>query len=123
MAKENSTTQVVNETANNSGNNHNSGGVDMFGDMMVLRDIIMGPKITEYNIRFADIDSNIKKLEESTLQNIAIIEKGLKEHIHNLELLIMQNADHLNKKIEQTSKQDRAQLADFLVEVAKKLKE
>ena len=53
----------------------------------------------------------------------AMKEKDLQEHIHNLELLLIQNADHLNKKIEHSSKQDRAQFSDLLMEVAKKLKE
>lgn len=122
MEKENNTTVSVNEHIAAAESNNNI-GAGIFGDMSVLRDIIMGPKVTEYNVRFADLDSNIKKLEESTLQRIAIMEKGLQEHIHNLELLLMQNVNQLNKKIEQTSKQDRAQLADFLVEVAKKLKD
>ena len=110
-------------TSDNTANTANNNGMGMFGDMSVLRDIIMGPKVTEFSVRFSEIEATIKKLEESTIQRMTIMEKGLQEHIHNLELLLMQNSDQLSKKIEQTSKQDRAQLADFLVEIAKKLKE
>ena len=38
----------------------------LFGDMSMLRDIIMGPKVIEYEQKFADTDALIQKNDDAT---------------------------------------------------------
>ena len=137
MAKENSNT-ATNETP---APNPMAG---MFGDMSMLRDIIMGPKIIEYNERFeavhtlieknnnqtnALIDKNdkathalIEKNEAATNARFEALERDMNAKFERLEQLLNQNVENLTKLIQETSKSDKAMLADLLIGVSQKLK-
>ena len=137
MAKENGNT-TTNETP---APNPMAG---MFGDMSMLRDIIMGPKIIEYNERFeavhtlieknnnqtnALIDKNdkathalIEKNEAATNARFEALERDMNAKFERLEQLLNQNVENLTKLIQETSKSDKAMLADLLIGVSQKLK-
>ena len=126
MAKENSNT-VTNETpAPNP-------MASMFGDMSMLRDIIMGPKIIEYNDRFEAVHTLIEKNdkavqalidknEAATNARFEALERDMNAKFDRLEQLLNQNVEHLTKLIQETSKSDKATLADLLTGVSQKLK-
>jgi hypothetical protein len=93
-----------------------------FGDMSMLRDIIMGPKVEEYDQHFADIEALIAKNEAATKAHFEALERDMNARFDRLEQLLLQNVDKLNQQIQNTSQSDRHALADMLVEVSKKLK-
>ena len=126
MAKENTNTATNETPAPNP-------MASMFGDMSMLRDIIMGPKIIEYNERFeavnALIDKNdkavhalIQKNEAATNARFEALERDMNAKFERLEQLLNQNVEHLTKLIQETSKSDKVTLADLLIGVSQKLK-
>ena len=137
MSKENtnSTTPPANQAAS----------MGLFGDMSLLREIIMGPKVIEYEQKFADTDTLIKKNDEETKVLIqqnnekmnALIQKNeaatharfdaherdMNARFDRLEQLLNQNIDKINTQMRNMSQSDKANLSDLLVELSKKLKE
>ena len=97
--------------------------MNMFGDMSLLRDIIMGPKVIEDNQHFADMNALIEKNEDATRQRFEALEKEMKARFDRLEQLLTQNVDKLNTQMQNMSKSDKANMADLLVELSKKLKD
>jgi hypothetical protein len=98
-------------------------GMGMFGDMSLLREIIMGPKILEDNQHFADTTALIEKNEDATRQRFEAFEKEMNARFDRLEQLITQNVDKLNTQMQNMSKSDRSNMSDLLVELSKKLKD
>ena len=113
MAKENTTTPTT-ATPNPMG---------MFGDMSMLRDIIMGPKVIEYDQHLIDIDHLIQKNDDATQARFDALERDMNARFDRLEQLLMQNVEKLTNQIQQTSKSDKAMLADLLIGVSQKLKD
>jgi hypothetical protein len=93
-----------------------------FGDMSMLRDIIMGPKVEEYDQHFKDIEALIQKNEASTQARFEALERDMNARFDRLEQLLLQNVDKLNQQIQNTSQTDRHALADMLVEISQRLK-
>ena len=100
----------------------NNNPMGMFGDMSMLREIIMGPKVIEYEQHFADIETLIQKNEEATRQRFEAFEKDMNARFDRLEQLLTQNVDKINTQMKNMSKNDKANMADLLVELSKKLK-
>ena len=126
MAKENGNTTTNETPAPNP-------MASMFGDMSMLRDIIMGPKIIEYNDRFEAVHTLIEKNdkavqalidknEAATNARFEALERDMNAKFDRLEQLLNQNVEHLTKLIQETSKSDKATLADLLTGVSQKLK-
>jgi hypothetical protein len=97
-------------------------GMGMFGDMSLLREIIMGPKVLEDNQHFADMNALIEKNEDVTRQRFEAFEKDMNARFDRLEQLLTQNVEKLNSQMQNMSKSDKANMADLLVELSKKLK-
>ena len=113
MAKENTTTPTT-ATPNPMG---------MFGDMSMLRDIIMGPKVIEYDQHLIDVDHLIQKNDDATQARFDALERDMNARFDRLEQLLMQNVEKLTNQIQQTSKSDKAMLADLLIGISQKLKD
>jgi hypothetical protein len=107
---------------NNSDNTQATTPINPFGDMSLLRDIIMGPKVIEYDKRFSDIEELIKKNEEATRNHFAKMEKDMNERFDKLEKLLTQNVEMLQNQMQKMSTTDKNTLADLLVELSSKLK-
>lgn len=101
----------------------NNGNMGMFGDMSMLRDIIMGPKVIQDDQRFNDTDVLIQKNDEATRQRFEALEKDMNARFDRLEQLLTQNVEKLNTQMQNMSKSDKANMADLLIEMSKKLKE
>jgi TfoX/Sxy family transcriptional regulator of competence genes len=95
----------------------------MFGDMSMLRDIIMGPKVLEYDEHLKDVDQLIQKNDDATQARFDALERDMNARFDRLEQLLMQNVEKLTKQINETSKSDKAQLADLLIGMSQKLKD
>ena len=94
----------------------------MFGDMSMLRDIIMGPKVIEDNSRFEIMDSVMAENKEALTQKIDKLEQDMNARFDRLEQLLRQNIEQVNTKMAQTSRQDKDTIADLLVHLAEGLK-
>ncbi|MDZ7877017.1 MAG: hypothetical protein U5L45_05070 [Saprospiraceae bacterium] len=112
MAKENSSTP--NPAPNPMG---------MFGDMSMLRDIIMGPKVLEYDQHFVDVDQLIQKNDEATKAHFDALEREMNARFDRLEQILMQNVEKLTQQMQHASKSDKAMIADLLIGMSQKLKE
>ena len=110
------------EKETNSENAAANGGMGIFGDMTLLREIIMGPKIIEYEERFTNTTNHINQNEESTRQRLANLERDMNARFDRLEKLLAQQVDTINTQMHNMSKNDKSDLADMLIEVSKKLK-
>ena len=97
-------------------------GMGIFGDMTMLRDIIMGPKVIEYEERFANTTQLINDNEASTVQRLQSLENEMNARFDRLEKLLAQHVENINTQMNNMSKNDKADLADMLIEVSKKLK-
>ena len=97
--------------------------VSGLGDVSMIREIIMGQQIAEYNRRLAHIEEWIQRNEEANRQSHDAMQRAFTARMEQLEQLLMQNVESLNQKVQHFSKTDRAQLSDLLIEVSKKLKE
>ena len=139
MSKENS------NTATKTASENNNAAMGMFGDMSLLREIIMGPKVIEYEQKFTDTDALIQKNDETTQALIKKINEEALSHIQKnedatkarfdaletdmnarfdrLEQLLTQNIQKINTQMNSMSKNDKAGLADLLIELSKKLKD
>jgi hypothetical protein len=94
----------------------------MFGDMSMLRDIIMGPKVIEDNSRFEIMDNVMAENKEALTQKIDKLEQDMNARFDRLEQLLRQNIEQVNTKMAQTSRQDKDTIADLLVHLAEGLK-
>ena len=89
----------------------------MFGDMSLLRDIIMGPKVVEYNERFEAIHTLIEKndhqtqalIEKNNSQTNALIEKNNNE----IRTLIGKNEAATNARFEALERDMHAKFEHF----------
>jgi hypothetical protein len=94
----------------------------MFGDMSMLRDIIMGPKVIEDNSRFETMNNTMAENKEDLTQKINTLERDMNARFDRLEQLLQQNIEQVNLKMAQTSRQDKDTIADLLVHLAEGLK-
>ena len=106
----------------------------MFGDMSLLREIIMGPKIIEYAEKHAELDATILRNDETTQALIQkndgntrarldALERDMNARFDRLEKLLLQNVEQLTQKIASTSQLDKSKMSDLLIEMSQKLKD
>ena len=102
------------------------------GDISMIRDILMGQQINDYESRFADVSNRINQLEadlrnsiqsldEKTEANLARLTQDMNDRLEKLRQHMDSQINILNNKIQDTSAKDRAKIAGLLVEVSKKL--
>jgi uncharacterized phage infection (PIP) family protein YhgE len=110
--------------ANKTENNGSEKAVmsSMFGDMTLLREIIMGPKTVEYAQQFSDLEALIERNEVANNQRLETLEKDMHARFDKLEEILKQNVAHLHQKLETTSSSDKNQLAELLIELSTRLK-
>jgi hypothetical protein len=111
---------MAKETTNSTPQNAAAAG--LFGDMSLLRDIIMGPKVIEYDQRFADAHAQIDKNDAATQAHFDKLEREMNARFDRLEQLLLQNVEKLNQQMHDMSRNDKNALADMLIEVSKQLK-
>jgi TfoX/Sxy family transcriptional regulator of competence genes len=94
----------------------------MFGDMSMLRDIIMGPKVIEDNSRFEIMDNVMAENKEALTLKMDKLEQDMNARFDSLEQLLRQNIEQMNTKMAQTSRHDKDTFADLLIHLAEGLK-
>jgi ElaB/YqjD/DUF883 family membrane-anchored ribosome-binding protein len=102
------------------------------GDISMIRDILMGQQINDYETRFAEVSNRINQLEqdlrnsihsldEKTESNLARLTQDMNDRMEKLRQHLDSQINILNNKIQDTSAKDRAKMAGLLVEMSKKL--
>ncbi len=70
------------DNSNNSTTAAAPNPMGMFGDMSLLREIIMGPKVIEYEQKFADTDALIQQNDETIKALIQKTHEAITAHIN-----------------------------------------
>lgn len=94
----------------------------MFGDMSLLREIIMGPKVVEFNGQFETLENKVAQNDEAMHKRMDAIERDMNSRFDRLEGLLKQNIEQVNQNMAQTSRRDKDALSDLLVQLAEGLK-
>ena len=110
----------------NTNGNRTSGG----GDITMLRDILMGQQINEYDGRFDSIEDLLKEQETAFNTKIQTLEKKLtkqllqsqedtKARLNTLEKRLISNMQEVDSKLHQQRTQERRKIGQMLLEMSK----
>ncbi|MBP7184256.1 MAG: hypothetical protein KBA06_02020 [Saprospiraceae bacterium] len=105
-----------------------------FGDISVIRDILMGQHIAEFQEKFDKMEqmlseteirltNKIQELDEKTNQNFVSAERNNSARFQTVEKLLKDTEEQLRSTIEKVSKEDKAKIGRYLSEIGKKLQE
>lgn len=130
QSEENGAAVATNGTANN--NAAASMGAMGFGDISMIRNILMGQQIATWEEKFQQVDARqdkdlnentvaIKALEASTLKHLRDLEKRTEDRFALVEALINDRVDMLQKTIAATSQADKHALGKLLGDISQTL--
>ncbi len=98
------------------------------GDLSVIRNILMGQQMNEYDSRFTDasqrdqeLQQNINELSDQTNLLIGQLEDNINDRLNKLEALMGEQIERVNDHIEAKSKSDRHALGKLLKKVSEQL--
>lgn len=94
-----------------------------FGDIGMIRDILMGQQINDYEKRFQDLNEFIAKMDARIEERINTLEAQINERFNRVEQLLQENTNHLNTKIQSVSTHDKNLISDLLKDLSTKLRE
>jgi hypothetical protein len=96
-------------------------------EVSVIRDILMGQQMADYERRFNSMETLIEAKDEATRHRISALEGELKAELtarfDKLEHLLLLNVEQLNQRMQSISRQDKNSLSELLVSLSQKLKE
>jgi hypothetical protein len=135
MAKqsEGSDAAVANGTANGQSNGASNGmGAMGFGDIGMIRNILMGQHISEFEAKFNQINdrqdkelangqADLQSLEAATNQRLQALEKRTEDRFALLEAMVKDRVEMLQKNIAATSQADKHALGKLLGEISNSL--
>lgn len=102
------------------------------GDIGMIRDILMGQQINEFDRKFNELESSLHQTEQTINEKIlnlknqtdakfSSLEKEIHERFDLLEKLVKENTNMLMETIKQTSKNDRHNMGKIFSEMSQKL--
>ena len=102
------------------------------GDISMIRDILMGQQINDYDKRFSEVNQRILQLEQDLRQTIKSLEDRShqrmqqmtdenNERFARLQKNLDDNTVMLEDRIARTSKTDKALIGAMLIEIGKQL--
>jgi hypothetical protein len=131
MAKQSelSDSAVANGTPNGASNGMGAMG---FGDIGMIRNILMGQHISEFEAKFNQINDRqdaelssgqtaLKSLEASTNQRLHELEKRTEDRFSMLEAMVKDRVEMLQKNIATTSQADKHALGKLLADISNSL--
>ena len=115
----------------NNENNNSTPGMNL-GEIGMIRNILMGEQIGEFEQKFNQLQEELKVLEEqlnskinalesSTQKSFSDMEKDANLKFEDIEKQILSNINKLNTKIDKASKDDKVRLGKMLEKVSKQL--
>jgi len=111
--------------------NNGTNGISTGGELGMLRDILMGKQINEYDTRFDALEARIKERELSVQQKMEELERQLEDRtlqmqeamllrLSKIENLLHSTIDGANSKKEEQRIKDRRELGQMLLEMSKR---
>ncbi len=102
------------------------------GEISIIRDILMGHQISEYEQRFNQLDERLNQLEEIFHQRIDYLSANISDReaqsnrdfsdrMDRLENLIASSIENLNTKIDKVTNEDKKKLGKMMAELSQKL--
>ena len=102
------------------------------GEISIIRDILMGNQISEYEKRFNQLDERLNQLEEIFHQRIDYLSANItdredqsnrdfSDRMDRLENLIAASIENLNTKIDTVTNDDKKKLGKMMAELSQKL--
>ncbi|MEM8908257.1 MAG: hypothetical protein AAGD05_10465 [Bacteroidota bacterium] len=114
--------------------NHHSSTADAktLGDISIIRNILMGQQMSEYQEQFAQLNNRldlmekafnaqIKNLDQEHKDRHKSMEKEMTHNFKRLEKLIIESTEALDKKLEKVSYEDKKRLGKMMGDLSKKL--
>lgn len=94
-------------------------------EITTIRDILMGKQMEDYDRRFSqfsdeteafktDVNSRFEQMEQSIQQQLDEMKRESAERFDKLESLLTSSVEKLNSRLDDTSKNDKAQLGEML---------
>lgn len=87
------------------------------GELLTIRDILMGEIIEQYNDRFEKVEQELKDQQKALQEK----EKQLNQRLDRLNDLLQQNTDQLRDALQKRSETDRHNLGEMLSELGAEL--
>ncbi len=98
----------------------------------MIRDILMGQQMSEYESRFEEINKHIQQVSEKFEQQLAVLKKehadqlqqmqeANQQRFEKLETLLHTKIDQLDQKLEKVSTNDKHNLGQMLAKISAKL--
>jgi DNA anti-recombination protein RmuC len=91
-------------------------------DVAIMRDILMGGHIKDYEARFEQLNATIAQMNADHLKRMEEMENRIMSKISHLEAAVRATTDDLQRQIKDVSKQDKTTLGDLLAELSQKVK-
>ncbi len=118
--------------ANSNGNNNDKGNGLNLGDIGMIRNILMGDQITDFEARFntiqeqiadlkKELSSKITELDSATQKSFSSMDKEHTMKFEDIEKQLISNVEKLNNRIDKVSKDDKMRLGKMLDKVSKQL--
>ncbi len=107
----------------------NGGG---FGDIGMIRDILMGQQISEYEERFREMEESFARQEtvfneqihtmrQQNEQRMVTLEQEIAQRFDRLEKTLKDNIQEMKNSMNEGSKGDKALIGNLFAELGKKL--
>ncbi len=80
------------------------------GELMTIRDILMGEIIEEYNGRFAQVEKELAAQKKALAEKEAL----LNERLNALDQLLQNNTAQLKQALQEKSDSDRSHIGELL---------
>lgn len=121
------TTETTQLQTTNSTSKEKPRSMMNLSEVSVIRDILMGQQMADYERRFNSMETLIDAKEEATRHRINALEGELKAELvarfEKLEHLLLLNVEQLNQRMQSLSRQDKNSLSELLISMSQKLKE
>jgi DNA anti-recombination protein RmuC len=102
------------------------------GDISMIRDILMGQQINDYDKRFSEVNQRAQQMEQDLRQTIKALEDRTHQRMQQMTdetndrfARLQKNLDDntlmLEERIMRTSKADKALIGAMLIEIGKQL--
>ena len=115
----------------NNENSNSSNGLNL-GEIGMIRNILMGEQIGEFEKKFNSLQdqlasleeefkAKINSLEQSTQQSFSTMDKDANLRFEDIEKQLIANVTKLNNRIDKVSKDDKMRLGKMLEKISKQL--
>ncbi len=100
-----------------------NGAAMNLGEIGVIRDILMGHQIAEFEKKFNLLEETMRQLDKAAQERQQALEEQINARFDRFEQTLTGHVDHINRQMRDLSKTDKHSLSDLLQELSARLKE